>query len=108
MEIIKQPWLHKMQRKWGLETTREVLLTLAVFTLSGSTVVWLRKGLFKLLEYDVTTPFWLKAVVYILFIFPTYHTLLLCYGFLLGQFSFFWQKEKKMIRWLVLKIYSEK
>jgi hypothetical protein len=26
-----QPWLGKMQEKWGLETTRQVLLVLAVF-----------------------------------------------------------------------------
>lgn len=108
MEINKQPWLYKMQQKWGLETTRQVLLILAVFTLSGSTVVWLRKGLFYLLGYNEATPFWLKTITYILFIFPTYQTLLLCYGFLLGQFSFFWEKEKKMFRWLVLKNHSKK
>ncbi|MCU7371210.1 hypothetical protein PEC18_10130 [Paucibacter sp. O1-1] len=98
-----QPWLGKMQEKWGLETTEQVLLVLAVFSLSGSSVVWLRKGLFYLLGYDETTPMWLKTIPYILFIFPTYQSLLLLYGFLLGQFSFFWEKEKKMFRWVKAK-----
>jgi len=102
-EKSAQPWLGKMQEKWGLETTRQVLLVLAVFSLSGSSVVWLRKGLFHLLGYDETTPMWLKTVTYILFIFPTYQSLLLIYGFLLGQFSFFWEKEKKMFRWIAGK-----
>ena len=98
-----QPWLGKMQAKWGLDSTRQVLLVLVVFTLSGSSVVWLRKGLFHLLGYDETTPMSLKTITYIIFIFPTYQSLLLLYGFLLGQFSFFWEKEKKMFRWIVAK-----
>jgi hypothetical protein len=103
-----QPWLGKMQERWGLETTRQVLLVLAVFSLSGSSVVWLRKGLFNLLGYDDATPMWLKTITYILFIFPTYQSLLLLYGFLLGQFSFFWEKEKKMFRWIAKKFKGEK
>lgn len=103
-----QPWLGKMQERWGLETTRQVLLVLAVFSLSGSSVVWLRKGLFHLLGYDDATPMWLKTITYILFIFPTYQSLLLLYGFLLGQFSFFWEKEKKMFRWVAKKFRGEK
>ena len=63
-----QPWLGKMQAKWGLETTRQVLLVLAVFSLSGSTVVWLRKGLFYLLGYDEMTPMWLKTITYFIHI----------------------------------------
>lgn len=84
-----------------LEATRQVLLLLAVFTLSGSSVVWLRKGLFHLLGYDQATPLSIKTITYIAVIFPIYQILLLLYGFLLGQFSFFWQKEKKMIAWLL-------
>jgi hypothetical protein len=34
----------------------------------------------------------------VLFLFPTYQVLLLLYGGLLGQFGFFWAKEKKMLR----------
>ena len=103
MDKNAMPWMLKMQEKWGLETTRQVLAVLAVFTLSGSSVVWLRKGLFTLLGYDELTPIWLKTITYILFIFPTYQSLLLFYGFLFGQFSFFWEKEKKMFRWIKSK-----
>ncbi|CAG5073174.1 hypothetical protein DYBT9623_04677 [Dyadobacter sp. CECT 9623] len=103
-----QPWLGKMQERWGLETTRQVLVVLAVFSLAGSSVVWFRKGLFYLLGYDDLTPMWLKTITYIIFIFPTYQTLLLAYGFLLGQFSFFWEKEKKMFRWIAAKFKGKK
>jgi hypothetical protein len=46
---------------------------------------------------------WIKTIAYILFVFPAYQVLLLTYGFILGQFSFFWEKEKKMARWVVSK-----
>jgi hypothetical protein len=47
--------------------------------------------------------------VRILVIFPLYQLLLLCFGWLLGQFSFFWAFEKKMFARMGLKKYfSEK
>lgn len=100
----KTPWTTRLQHKWGLENTLQVIAVLLTFTLAGSSVVWLRKGLFWLLGYDANTPFWLKTITYLLFIFPTYQTLLLLYGSLLGQFSFFWEKEKKMFLWLKSKL----
>jgi hypothetical protein len=71
---------------------------LVVFTLTGSTVVLIRKFLFAAIGFDATTPFWLKTITYLLFVMPFYQVLLLAYGFLLGQFSFFWEKEKKLAR----------
>lgn len=93
-------WIARLQQKWGLESARQVLLILVIFSMAGSSVVWLRKGLFALLQYDDLTPLWLKTITYIVFVFPAYQCLLLFYGFLLGQFHFFWEKEKKMVRWI--------
>ena len=90
--------LNKLMVKWQLDSFVQVLAVLAVFSLTGSTVVYIRKFLFELLGYSETTPVWLKVVSYIAFIIPSYQILLLVYGFLLGQFSFFWEKEKKMVR----------
>lgn len=106
LEENKPMWLLRLQKKWGVETVRQVLMILVIFTLAGSSIVWLRKGLFYLLNYDETTPFWLKTVTYLVFVFPAYQCLLLIYGFLLGQFNFFWEKEKKMFRWVAAKIKS--
>jgi hypothetical protein len=91
-------FLYRLKEKWGLQSLMQVVAVLAVFTLTGSTVVWIRRFLFDVLGFDDTTPFWLKTVTYLLFIMPFYQLLLLAYGFLLGQFSFFWEKEKKLAR----------
>lgn len=37
------------------------------------------------------------------FVMPAYQVLLLVYGALLGQFYFFWEKEKKLLRRLYPK-----
>ena len=95
--------LTRLQAKWGLDSLVQVIAVLIVFSLAGSSVVFLRKTFFGFLGFDDSTPFWLKTVTYILFVFPAYQILLLMYGFVLGQFSFFWEKEKKMVKWVVSK-----
>lgn len=95
---VSKSFLHKLKTKWQLESMLQVLAVLAVFTLTGSTVVYIRKFLFASLGFDEATPFWLKTITYLLFVFPAYQLMLLGYGFLLGQFRFFWEKEKKLAR----------
>lgn len=94
----KGNFLYRLKDKWGLQNLVQVVAVLAVFTLTGSTVLYIRKFLFAGLGFDETTPFWLKTVSYLLFVMPFYQVLLLTYGFLLGQFAFFWEKEKKLAR----------
>ena len=91
-------FLYRLKDKWGLQSLVQVVAVLLVFTLTGSTVVLIRKFLFTAIGFDDTTPFWLKTITYLLFVMPFYQVLLLGYGFLLGQFSFFWEKEKKLVR----------
>jgi hypothetical protein len=90
-------FIQRLKQKWGVESAIQVLLILIVFSLAGSTAVMLRKSFFSLIGFDTNTAFWLKAIVYILFLFPTYQVLLLIYGTLLGQFKFFWAKERKIL-----------
>lgn len=97
-------WILRMQEKWGLETAWQVILVLITFSLAGSSVVFLRKAFFTFLGFSEITPFWIKTITYILFVFPAYQCLLLIYGFILGQFDFFWEKEKKMGRWILNKL----
>lgn len=94
----KSGLLYRLKDKWGLQSMVQVVAVLAVFTLTGSTVVAIRRFLFAAIGFDDATPFWLKTITYLLFVMPFYQILLLAYGFLLGQFSFFWEKEKKLVR----------
>jgi hypothetical protein len=90
----------KLQKRWGVSSLLQVMLILIAFSLAGMSVVVLRKSFFSWLGFTEQTNNWIKTTTYILFIFPAYQVLLLIYGTLLGQFSFFWEKEKKMLAWI--------
>lgn len=98
-EEAEEGFIDKLKRRWGVGSLLEVVLIMVAFSLAGMSVVVLRKSFFNWLGYTEQTATWLKTITYILFIFPTYQILLLLYGTLLGQFSFFWEKEKKLLSW---------
>lgn len=86
----------RLKEKWGIKRNIDIVLILICFSLAGSSVVLVKGYYFDFLGFDETTPFWLKTVAYLLFIFPAYQIILLAYAFLLGQFGFFWSKAKVM------------
>ncbi len=92
----KDSFLEKLKGKWGLKNLFQVVMVLIVFSLTGMTVVLIRPILFSWFGFDEQTLFITKTITYILLIFPMYQILILVYGALLGQFSFFWEKEKKL------------
>ncbi len=101
-------FLNRLMKKWGLKSLFQVVIILIVFSITGMTVVLVRPLVFNLLNYNAQTPFWIKTVTYILLIFPMYQVLILVYGALLGQFSFFWNKEKKLFSALARPFKSKK
>ncbi|SMO63135.1 DUF6787 family protein [Gracilimonas mengyeensis] len=92
MQIVE-----KLKSRWGIQSNWQVLIIMAVFSFAGMTVVFARKWAFNFLGVVESDPFWFKAVLWILLIFPLYNILLLAYGTLLGQFDFFWAFFKRSI-----------
>ncbi|WP_246032603.1 DUF6787 family protein [Roseivirga ehrenbergii] len=87
-------FLEKMKERWNLNSLIQVVLVLIVFSLTGTSVVFLKPYVFQLFGIESLTG--IKGVfLYLLLIPPLYQILLLFYGTLLGQFSFFWKWEKK-------------
>jgi hypothetical protein len=80
----------------------QVWMILLVFALTGTSVMYLKKFLFGWIGIDDATPLYIRILLSVLVIFPLYQVLLLMYGWLLGQFSFFWKFEKKMLQRLRL------
>lgn len=93
----KKKFLEKMQEKWGLRSAFQTIMVLIVFALTGSTVLFLKPLVFDLVGLKSVTGFW-GVMLYIILVFPLYQVLILIYGFLLGQFSFFWNWEKQMVQ----------
>ncbi|MEO1654278.1 MAG: DUF6787 family protein [Bacteroidota bacterium] len=95
---MKKNWIERLKTRWGLKSAFQVIIVLIVFALTGSTSVYITKPIFALIGVGTNSPLWLKIVLNILIILPIYQVLLLAYGFLFGQFHFFWEFEKKMFR----------
>jgi hypothetical protein len=88
----------KLKRKWGIQTEFQFWVIMLIFTLAGSTTVWIKRPVFQLLGVTAETNLALKFVLWLMVIFPSYQILLMFWGTLLGQFRFVWWFEKKMLR----------
>jgi hypothetical protein len=73
-----------------------VLVILLVFALTGISTMYIKRPIFAVLGIDANDPFWLRMLIWMVTVLPAYQILLLFYGFLLGQFPFFWAFEKRM------------
>ncbi len=86
-----------MQR-WGINSHRQLIIILIVFSITGSAAVILANPITHLLglERGIISP-WIFWPIRILLIFPIYQFMLIIIGSLFGQFKFFWAFEKKML-----------
>jgi len=107
MEIKKEPgFLERLQGKWRLKNIRQVILVLLVFACTGMTVLYIKEPIFHLLGISLENGGFWKTILYLLLVLPLYQAILLVYGFLFGQFHFFWEKEKQFIQ-RIGKIFSK-
>jgi hypothetical protein len=90
--------IERMKERWGVGPLGVVAILLC-FSLAGSSVVFLRGPVLGFL-LPPHAPTWLRVVLYLLVVVPLYQLLLLGYGALLGQFRFFWDRERKLVRLL--------
>lgn len=89
-------FLQKLQVRWGVHTVWQVIVILIVFALTGFTAMYIKKPIFAWIGINSDTPWWQRTLVWLVTVLPAYQVLLLFYGFLLGQFTFFWTFEKRM------------
>ena len=90
--------MKKLKERWGIESNFQLTLIFIVFAITGSASAWLSKPFCYWLGITkADLGFWFTPVR-LLLIFPIYQVLLVCIGFLFGQFRFVWAFEKKMLR----------
>jgi len=89
-------WSKKLQERWGV-TGNKVLIILFVFACTGTTVLLLKKPVVNFFAGNAQ-PTLLFSILYYILILPIYNLILLVYGFIFGQFQFFWNFEKKMLK----------
>lgn len=87
-------WIERLKSRWNLTSTWQVIIILIVFACTGTTVLIIKKPLFAMWFPDGEKPLW-ATITYFILILPVYNLFLLFYGFVFGQFRFFWEFEKK-------------
>ncbi len=95
-KMAETSFIRRLQTRWGVHSAWQVLVILVVFALTGFSAMYIKRPIFALLGIDGNDPWWLRTLVWMVTVLPAYQVLLLLYGFLLGQFAFFWAFEKRM------------
>ena len=101
-------FINKLERKWVVNQRWELIRIFLIFALTGSSSVFVGRPFIKLLgvskdNLHVSVYYALFIVISLVF----YQILLLLWGWILGQFDFFWRFEKKMLKRLGLKKFIE-
>lgn len=94
----------KLENKWTVKYRWEMIRIFIVFAITGSSAAFISKPimLFLGITKENLNPiaYWvLYAIIGLIF----YQFLLVFFGWLFGQFKFFWEFEKKMLRRMGLK-----
>ncbi len=96
--------MEKLKARWGIEHNWQIIVILFVFAITGSTATYLGKPILSFLNITIEIfsifGYWTLRIV-VLFI--IYQFLLVFFGWLFGQYTFFWNFEKKMLRRIGLK-----
>lgn len=87
----------KLQEKWGL-STRTFWIVFIAFGLTGTTTAILTRYVTGWLGMDANSEWYLRVGVRVFMLLFGYQVILLGYGFLLGQWAFFWKYEVKLLR----------
>jgi len=96
--------MEKLKERWGISSTWQIIIILLVFSITGSSSIFVGKPVLHLIGLDrvnFSPDFFFGGLFYyslrILVIFPIYQVLLVLIGWLFGQFKFFWNFEKAML-----------
>ena len=92
----KKSWVQRLQKRWGVSAS-QVFIILLVFACTGFTVMFLKKPIVALFT-ETGEQSLLFSVIYYILILPIYNLILLIYGFIFGQFQFFWAFEKRFFK----------
>jgi len=98
----------KVEKRWAVNYRWELISIFLVFATTGSSSVFVSRPLIKLMGINRDNlPVFAYWVLYIVIGFIFYQILLVLIGWIFGQYKFFWDFEKKMLRRLGLKRFVE-
>jgi len=90
--------LKKLKKRWNIQSNGQLFIVFLVFAITGSSAAKLAAPLTEFFEIKKEMGWYIYWPFRILIILPIYQLLLVFYGWVFGEFVFFWNFEKKMLR----------
>ena len=94
--------MEKLKQRWNITNNWQLIVILVVFAITGSTAAKFAAPTTDLIGVTRDMGWYIYWPVRILIIFPLYQVMLVFFGWLFGEYNFFWNFEKKMLRHLGL------
>lgn len=90
--------MKKLIERWELKSNRQVFIVFLVFAITGSSAAKLAAPVTDFFKITNEMGWYIYWPFRILIIFPVYQVLLVFFGWVFGEFEFFWKFEKRMLR----------
>ncbi len=90
--------MKKLKERWNIESNWQLTVIFVVFAITGSTAAKFAAPLTHAVGIGSEMGWYIYWPVRIFIIFPIYQVLLVFFGWLFGEYIFFWNFEKKMLR----------
>lgn len=87
----------KLKQRWNVSGT-QLFLILCVFAITGSTTAFISKAITSWVGLTPESPLWQRAGLRGLVLIFGYQFIILLVSIPFGQFHFFWNYEKKILR----------
>jgi hypothetical protein len=93
--------IQKLREKWKVGST-QLFIILCVFAITGTATAWISREITAWVGFNEQTHWLWKLLLRLGMLIFGYQAILLTVAFLFGQFRFFWEYEKKILRWMRL------
>lgn len=100
--------MKKLKERWNIDSDWQLTVIFIVFAITGSTAAKFAGPVSEWIGLTKDLNPWLYWPVRLLLIFPIYQVLLVFFGWVFGEFQFFWNFEKKMLRGMRLGFLVDK
>ncbi|MBT0608937.1 DUF6787 family protein [Aequorivita echinoideorum] len=90
--------MKKLKQRWNVSSNWQFFVILLVFAVTGSSSAKLAEPLTEAFAIKKEMGWYIYWPFRILVILPIYQILLVFFGWLFGEFNFFWNFEKMMLR----------
>ncbi len=91
-------YFEKLKQKWQINSNWSLIIIFIVFAITGSSSVYVSSYIIDTLQELLSLSGWQRTVLKIFTVTPIYMVLLLFFGFIFGQWHFFWGFQQKMWR----------